>query len=76
MMKDTVLLIQLVAVVGGMDSILKDPNDFMSAVSFYLINYNYSALSNKCAVWNNREGYYIGLFGYYIKNYVLFNKFF
>ena len=37
MMKDTVLLIQLVAVVGGMDSILKDPSDFMSAVSFYLI---------------------------------------
>ena len=43
MMKDTVLLIQLVAVVGGMDSILKDPSDFMSAVSFYLINHNYNA---------------------------------
>ena len=42
MMKDTVLLIQLVAVVGGMDSILKDPSDFMSAVSFYLINRNYN----------------------------------
>ena len=34
----------------------------------------YSADSNKCAVWNNRVGYYIGLFGYYIKNYFLFNK--
>ena len=43
MMKDTVLLIQLVAVVGGMDSILKDPSDFMSAVSFYLIKHNYNA---------------------------------
>ena len=28
---------------------------------------NYSADSNKCAVWNNRAGYYIGLFGHYIK---------
>ena len=43
MMKDTVLLIQLVAVVGGIDSILKDPSDFMSAVSFYLINHNDNA---------------------------------
>ena len=34
----------------------------------------YSALSNKCAVWNNRVGYYIGLFGNNIKNYFLFNK--
>ena len=38
--------------------------------------HTYSADSNKCAVWNNRVGYYIGLFGYYIKNYFLFNKFF
>ena len=36
----------------------------------------YSALSNKRTVWNNRAGYYIGLFGYYIKNYFLFNNFF
>ena len=35
----------------------------------------YSADSNKRTVWNNRAGYYIGLFGYYIKNYFLFNKF-
>ena len=28
----------------------------------------YSADSNKCAVWNNRVGYYIGLFGYNKKN--------
>ena len=42
MMKDTVLLIQLIAVVGGMDSILKDPSDFMSAVSIYLIKLNYN----------------------------------
>ena len=34
----------------------------------------YSALSNKRTVWNNRAGYYIGLFGYFIKNYFLFNK--
>ena len=40
MMKDTVLLIQLVAVVGGMDSILKDPSDFMSAVSFLFYKAN------------------------------------
>ena len=39
---------------------------------------NYSADSNKCAVWNinNRAGYYIGLVGHYIKNHVLFNNFF
>ena len=36
----------------------------------------YSADSNKCAVWNNHAGYYIGLFGHYIKNHVIFNKFF
>ena len=36
----------------------------------------YSALSNKRTVWNNLAGYYIGLFGYYIKNYFLFNNFF
>ena len=36
----------------------------------------YSALSNKCAVWNNLVGYYIGLFGHNIENYFLFNKFF
>ena len=33
----------------------------------------YSAVLNKRTVWNNRAGYYIGLFGYYIKNYFLFN---
>ena len=36
----------------------------------------YSAFSNKRTVWNNRAGYYIGHFGYYIKNYFLFNFFF
>ena len=36
----------------------------------------YSAHSNKRTVWNNHAGYYIGLFGYYIKNYFLFNNFF
>ena len=36
----------------------------------------YSADSNNCAVWNIRVGNYIGLFGYNIKNYFLFNKFF
>ena len=48
MMKDTVLLMQLVGIIGGMDSILKDPSDFMSAVSFYLINHNYNA---KHLIW-------------------------
>ena len=37
---------------------------------------NYSVLSNKSGGWNKRGGYYIGLFGHYIKNHVLFNKFF
>ena len=36
----------------------------------------YCAVPNKRTVWNNRAGYYIGLFGHYIKNHVLFNKFF
>ena len=36
----------------------------------------YSAISNIRTVWNNRAWYYIGLFGYYIKNYYLFNNFF
>ena len=36
----------------------------------------YSVLSNKSGGWNKRGGYYIGLFGHYIKNHVLFNKFF
>ena len=36
----------------------------------------YSTVSNCHVVWNNRGGYYIGLFGHYIKNHVLFNKFF
>ena len=36
----------------------------------------YSVVPNKRTVWNNRGGYYIGLFGHYIKNHVLFNKFF
>ena len=36
----------------------------------------YSAVPNKRTVWNNRAGYYIGLFGHYIKNHVLFNNFF
>ena len=35
----------------------------------------YSAVPNNCIVWNNRGGYYLGLFGHYIKNHVLFNKF-
>ena len=36
----------------------------------------YSAVPNNCTVWNNRGGYYIGLFEHYIKNHVLFNNFF
>ena len=36
----------------------------------------YSEVSNKRAGWYKRGGYYIGLFGHYIKNHVLFNKFF
>ena len=31
---------------------------------------------NVRALWNNHVGYYIGLFGNYIKNYFLFNKIF
>ena len=38
--------------------------------------FDYSALSNKRTVWNNCAGYYIELFGYYIKNYFLINNFF
>ena len=34
-----------------------------------------SAVPNNRTVWNNRGGYYIGIFGYYIKNHVLFNRF-
>ena len=37
---------------------------------------HYSAIPNKRASWNNRVGYYIGLFGYNIKNYFLFNEIF
>ena len=36
----------------------------------------YSEVSNKRAGWYKRGGYYIGLFGHYIKNHVLFNKIF
>ena len=34
----------------------------------------YSTLPNCPTGANKRTGYYIGLFGYYIKNYVLFNE--
>ena len=36
----------------------------------------YSEVSNKRGGWYKRGGYYIGLFGHYIKNHVLFNKIF
>ena len=34
----------------------------------------FSTLSNCGVVSNKRTGYYIGLFGHYIRNYILFNK--
>ena len=60
-----------------MDPDVPDPNVKKNVrFSSNPIIHKYSAVSNKCAVWNNRVGYYIGLFGYNIKNYFLFNKFF
>ena len=50
-------------------------DDLLFVKHHFQVN-TYSADSNKRAVWNNRVGYYIGLFGYYIKNYFLFNKIF
>ena len=35
---------------------------------------DYSMLSYCGVVSNKRTGYYIGLFGHYIRNYILFNK--
>ena len=37
---------------------------------------DYSTVPNCDLGANKRVGYYIGLFGYYIKNYFLFNNFF
>ena len=38
--------------------------------------FGYSTVPNCDLGANKRVGYYIGLFGYYIKNYFLFNNFF
>ena len=53
-------------------------HDFVSFLKKYstLMFLYYSMVSNCRVVWNNRGGYYIGLFGHYIKNHVLFNNFF
>ena len=37
---------------------------------------DYFGVSNKRGGWYKRGGYYIGLFGHYLKNRVLFDKIF
>ena len=41
-----------------------------------MLKNGYSMVSNSSGGWYKRGGYYIGLFGHYIKNHVFFNIFF